>query len=91
MRKDEAVHLHALLNELRGYLEERGWVEPKAFAAYEELAVSPLQVHHPKEEHVEALRVLVEALSDELAAHSKYAAEDELPPELRSLRANGDS
>lgn len=91
MRKDEAVHLHALLRELRRYLESRGWVDAEAFAAYDELGISPLQVHRSKSEHIEALVVLADALADELAARSKYATEEELPPELAALRANGDS
>lgn len=90
MRKDEAVHLHGLIRELRRHLERHGWVDASAFAEYDELGVSPLQVHRSKGEHVEAMQVLADALADELAARSKYAADEELPPELLALRANGE-
>lgn len=91
MKKDEAVHLHALFGELRRHLESRGWVESEAFDEYDRLDISPLQVHRPKDEHIEALLVLATALADELAARSKYATEEELPSNLAALRANGDS
>lgn len=91
MRKDEAVHLHALFREIRTNLEERDWVDPAAFETYDELGVSPLQVHRSKDEHTEALQVLADALAGELAAKSKYATDEELPPTLVALRANGDS
>lgn len=91
MRKDEAVHLHALFRELRRHLESRGWVKSESFPEYDSLEISPLQVHRPKAEHIEALLVLAAALADELAARSKYATEEELPANLAALRANGDS
>ena len=91
MRKDEAVHLHALFRQVRGHLEGRGWVDPEAFEGYDELGVSPLQVHRSKDEHREAMQVLADALSDELAAKSKYASDEELRPALLALRTNGDA
>ena len=87
MRKDEAVHLHALFGELRHYVESHGWVRSEAFAEYDQLGISPLQIHRPKREHERALVVLTETLANELTSNSKYADESELPPELAALRS----
>lgn len=90
MRKVEAVHLHALLDELRGYLEARGKVEREAFTDYDGLGILPLQVHRSKSEHAEALLVLGDTLATELSARYITATEDDRSSERTSQRTNGD-
>jgi hypothetical protein len=63
MRKDELVHLHSLLTVLRAEYERRG-VPAEAFAAYDELDVSPIAVYGSKAEHAAAVQALASALAD---------------------------
>ena len=56
MKKEELVHLHLLLAQLKKYYEENG--VDGAFAKYNELGISPFQVHRSKEEHKQAVFVL---------------------------------
>ena len=91
MRKVEAVHLHALLVELRGYLDAREWVEGEDFAIYDELGISPLQVHRPKSEHVGALLALGDAIATELSTKHISATEGDHYSERTSQRVNGDN
>ena len=56
MKKEELVQLHLLLAQLKNYCEENG--SGCDFTEYNELGISPLQVHRSKEEHKQALFVL---------------------------------
>ncbi len=56
MKKEELVHLHLLLAQLKKYCEQNG--VDCDFAKYNELGISPFQVHRSKEEHKQAVFVL---------------------------------
>ncbi|NQE46847.1 MAG: hypothetical protein BA869_05155 [Desulfuromonadales bacterium C00003107] len=56
MKKEELVHLHLLLAQLKKYCEENEL--SCNFAKYNELGISPFQVHRSKEEHKQAVFVL---------------------------------
>jgi len=56
MKKEELVHLHLLLAQLKKYCEENGL--GCSFEKYNELGISPFQVHRSKEEHKQAVLVL---------------------------------
>ncbi len=56
MKKEELVHLHLLLAQLKKYCEENGL--GCNFERYNELGISPFQVHRSKEEHKQAVFVL---------------------------------
>jgi len=56
MRKEELVHLHLLLAQLKNYCEEHGL--DCDFKRYKELGVTPFQVHRSKDEHKQAIFVL---------------------------------
>lgn len=56
MKKEELVHLHMLLAQLKKYCEESGI--GCDFEKYNELDISPFQVHRSKEEHKQAIFVL---------------------------------
>ncbi len=56
MKKEELIHLHLLLAQLKKYCEEHGL--ECSFEKYNELGISPFQVHRSKEEHKRAVLVL---------------------------------
>jgi hypothetical protein len=57
MKKDELVHLHMLLAQFKKYCEESGLKGD--FSKYNELGISPFQVHRSKDEHKQAIFVLM--------------------------------
>ena len=56
MKKEELIHLHMLLAQVKKYCEENGL--DCDFTKYNELGISPFQVHRSKEEHKQAVFVL---------------------------------
>jgi len=56
MKKEELIHLHMLLVQVKKYCEENGL--DCDFTKYNELGISPFQVHRSKEEHKQAVLVL---------------------------------
>jgi hypothetical protein len=63
MKKDELVHLHSLLTRLRAEYERRGAAAAEAFAAYDDLDVSPMAVYGSKDDHLRAVQALASALA----------------------------
>jgi hypothetical protein len=61
MKKEELVHLHMLLAQLKKYCEENHL--NCDFSEYKGLGISPFQVHRSKEEHKRAIFVLVAELA----------------------------
>jgi len=57
MKKEELIHLHMLLAQLKRYCEENDL--DCDFSEYNELDISPFQVHRSKEDHKQAIFVLV--------------------------------
>jgi hypothetical protein len=56
MKKEELVHLHMLLAQMKKYCEEQGL--DCDFNKYRDLSISPFQVHRSKDEHKQAIFVL---------------------------------
>ncbi|MCW7071842.1 metal-binding protein [ANME-1 cluster archaeon ex4572_4] len=56
MKKEEVVHLHLLLAQLKKYCEENGG--NGEFVKYNKLGITPFQVHRSKAEHKQAIFVL---------------------------------
>jgi hypothetical protein len=56
MKKEELIHIHMLLAQLKKYCEDNGL--NCDFERYRELKISPFQVHRSKEEHKQAIFVL---------------------------------
>jgi hypothetical protein len=71
MKKEELLHLHMLLAQLKKYCEEHGL--DCDFTKYNELAISPLQVHRSKEEHKQAIFALGSELAS-MAARSNFSS-----------------
>jgi hypothetical protein len=56
MRKEELIHLHILLAQLKRYFEKDNLVGE--FSRYQSLQISPGHIHRSKAEHKEAIFVL---------------------------------
>ncbi|MXR42139.1 metal-binding protein [Halobaculum sp. WSA2] len=63
MRKNELVHLHALLRIAAGYLSTRGELPDDALQAYESLGVTPMSMRADREDHEAAVLALATALA----------------------------
>jgi hypothetical protein len=87
MRKDELVHLHGLLTVLRAECERRG-MSPEAFAAYDELDVSPMTVYGSKAEHATAVQALTSALAAVSDSGSADSSEGDATAEERNATAS---
>jgi len=69
MRKQEYIHLHALLAEVSTDLSERG--EDLDLDEYESLGVRPSGIHKSKSEHKTAVLALANGLTDSVAGEEK--------------------
>ncbi|MFP4632049.1 MAG: UPF0058 family protein [Halobacteriota archaeon] len=67
MHKDELIHLHSLLVEIKKYFEGQEDTEDVAFDDYEALDTSPVHIHKSKSEHKHAIFVLGESLASQMA------------------------
>ena len=61
MKKEELIHLHLLLAQFKKYCEEQGL--DCDFSKYNELSISPFQIHHTKEDQKRAIFVLLTELA----------------------------
>ncbi|HDS45638.1 MAG: UPF0058 family protein [Candidatus Methanospirareceae archaeon] len=68
MKKEELVHLHMLLAQLKKFCEQHGL--DCDFSKYQELEISPFQVHRSKDEHKQAIFVLGTELASMAAKHN---------------------
>lgn len=66
MRKQESVHLHALLVAVADNLEERPDVPSPALASYRDVDLGPSAIHRSKDAHEDALLVLAAAIDRSL-------------------------
>ncbi|WP_049972886.1 UPF0058 family protein [Haladaptatus cibarius] len=77
MKKQELIHLHGLLAEVRNQYEIRndGSIE---IPDYEKTGVHPTSIHHSKTAHMEAVFELTDGLTDAMKDE-----EAELTPHVR--------
>jgi hypothetical protein len=75
MKKEELVHLHLLLAQLKKYCEETGL--DCDFTKYNELDISPFQMHRSKEEHKQAVFVLGTELVASMAMNTRFSENKE--------------
>jgi hypothetical protein len=68
MKKEELVHLHMLLAQMKKFCEQHGL--DCDFSKYQELGISPFQVHRSKDEHKQAIFVLGTELASMAAKHN---------------------
>lgn len=65
MKKQELIHLHGLLAEVRDQFEE--WDDCEATSEeYRKLGVQPTSIHRSKSDHKAALFALVHGITDEV-------------------------
>lgn len=69
MNAQELVHLHALLLEVRVFLERDGAVPAGAFDAYEAQPVRPTHIHRSKTAHEHAIGLLLDGLGQSVRTH----------------------
>ncbi|WP_247729625.1 UPF0058 family protein [Halovivax limisalsi] len=60
MKTQELIHLHALLVELRTYVEAEESAPSGAFASYDAQPVRPSHIHRQKEAHKNAVDLLLD-------------------------------
>jgi hypothetical protein len=63
MHKDELLELHGQMVTIMGYFRSQEDTDPGLFEPYEQLEVSPDDVHKSKSEHKHAVFVLGNALA----------------------------
>jgi hypothetical protein len=65
MKKQELIHLHGLLSEVRAEYEGAG--EPEIdLSGYEEFGVQPTSIHRSKTDHKRAVFELIHGLTDSI-------------------------
>jgi hypothetical protein len=64
MKKNELIHLHALLVRVARDYVARGDASPEAFEPYHELDVTPMSLREPRASHEAAVRTLAGILAD---------------------------
>lgn len=77
--KEEIVHLHLLLFQIKKFLESMG-VENEYFYEYETLQITPVQIFRQKVEHREAIMKLCHGIMKAIGK------EDELEKVYRMIR-----
>ena len=61
MKKQELIHLHGLLSEVRSQYDH--WGMSPDFEEYEELGVKPTSIHKSKTDHKAAVFALAEGIT----------------------------
>ena len=67
MQKDELIQLHTFLFQIRNHLEQRYENDGNEFFEYEQLDITPHQVHKSKREHKLAVFKLSQGIADILS------------------------
>jgi hypothetical protein len=65
MKKQELIHLHGLLAEVRNHYEQRTG-DDVAATEYETLGVRPTSIHKSKTDHKAAVFALADGITDEM-------------------------
>jgi len=87
MEKEELIHLHMLLAQFKKYCEDEGL--NCDFSKYNNLNISPFQVHRSKEEHKQAIFFLGTALASMAAMNNLTANKKPSKKPLQGLRGRG--
>ena len=73
MKKQELIHLHGLLSEVREEFEESGSADPD-LSEYREFGVQPTSIHRSKTAHKRAVFELVHGLTENLSEQEPVTA-----------------
>ncbi len=77
MQKEELIHLHSLMAELKDYVDEKEDEIDADFEEYQTLETSPVHVHRSKSEHKHAIFVLGEELNESVGKEPSKEAKPE--------------
>ena len=81
MKKNELVHLHALLARVADEYVARGDATPADFASYDRLQISPLALRAPRDDHEAAVETLAALLAERAdAALDRGQHTGKIPP-----------
>lgn len=69
MKKQELIHLHGLLSEVRGECEQEDGIDLD-LSDYRELGVQPTSIHRSKTDHKSAVFALASGLTESLEGES---------------------
>ena len=75
MRKQECIHLHALLAEVANQLAARPETRPIDLREYRALGVRPSSVHRSKADHEHAILLLAAAIEHSIGQHAAPGTE----------------
>jgi len=73
MKKQELIHLHGLLSEVRAEYDESEETEMD-LSDYDEFGVQPTSIHRSKTDHKRAVFELVHGLTDSLSEQETVTA-----------------
>lgn len=74
MKRQELIHTHALLFEVRIYLHQEDSLTSDGFAAYDRQMIRPHHIHHGKEAHRSAISLLLNGFRQTVQArHEEHA------------------
>jgi hypothetical protein len=73
MKKQELIHLHGLLAEVRNHYEEKHGAEVD-HEKYTELGVRPTSIHKSKTDHKAAVFALASGITDEMTEEREVVA-----------------
>ena len=65
MKKQELIHIHGLLAEVRAQYEEQN-DRTIDLSEYERVGVKPTSIHHSKTGHQEAIFALIDGITDSM-------------------------
>jgi len=66
MHKDELIHIHSLLVQIRTLVNENGYTTD--FNEYDSLNITPLHIHRSKAEHKHAIFILGKELATSISS-----------------------
>mgnify|MGYP006283973839 CR=1 FL=1 len=72
MKKQELIHLHGLLSEVRAQLDDQ-MNTTVDMSSYTSLDTTPTSIHHSKTDHKEAVIELANALTSEMDTETTTA------------------
>lgn len=85
MHKEELIHLHTLMVQLKKFFEEE--MGKTDFSGYEALNISPVHVHRSKAEHKHAIFVLGNELAKSIA-EDDFSGAGRTSARLQELASN---
>jgi hypothetical protein len=89
MEKEELIHLHMLLAQIKKYCEDKGL--NCDFSEYNNSGITPFQVHRSKEEHKQAIFLLGTALASMAAKKTATTNKTQKDPKTSSRISTQDS